>query len=278
MTHSVDSAVVRSAAGAAALGILTVIELLRPLRTPTRPKLRRLGINVVFTAIAGAAVGALYGPVVFRGSRLAAAHGVGLLHWLGVNGPLRVVLAVVGLDYTLWVWHWLNHKVPLLWRFHAAHHADLDLDASTALRFHPGELVLSVGFRALQVVLLGIAIPDLLLWEGLLLVSIEFHHSNVRLPERFERVLRNFLMSPRLHGIHHSIAGDEADTNFGTILTIWDRLHRTWSVDVPQDRIVIGIPQVQPPWLGLLASLAVPFRRELPRPARWVTTRTTTRR
>lgn len=235
-------------------------------------------MNLVFTAVAGLAVGALYGPIVFRASRLAEAHHAGLLHVLGVQGPLRVILAIVGLDYTLWFWHWLNHKVPLLWRFHAAHHADLDLDASTALRFHPGELVVSVGFRALQVAALGVAIPDLLLWEGLLLVSIEFHHSNVRLPERFERGLRNVLMSPRLHGIHHSTVGNEADTNFGTILTIWDRLHRTWRVDVPQEEIVIGIPQVQPERLGLLASLAVPFRRELPRPARWLTTRTTTRR
>ncbi len=130
----------------------------------------------------------------------------------------RSALAVILLDYTLWIWHWLNHRVPLLWRFHAAHHADLDVDASTAFRFHIGELLLSVPFRALQVAFIGVEVPVLLFWEALLLVATEFHHSNLRPQLSFERWLRLGIVTPRMHGIHHSIAPTEVNSNFGTPL------------------------------------------------------------
>src|SRR5205823_4105111 len=127
----------------------------------------------------------------------------------------------------LWVWHVLTHKVPFLWRFHGVHHADRDLDASTALRFHCVEMALSVPWRAAQVVLVGAGPLSLSTWQTLTILAIMFHHSNVALPIALERRLSRVLMTPRLHGIHHSIVRAETDSNWGTILSLPDYLHGT---------------------------------------------------
>ena len=180
------------------------------------------------------------------------------------NPALATVLAVLLLDYTLWQWHWLNHHVGFLWRFHAAHHADLDLDASTALRFHPGELLLSVPFRAVQVIVLGVSAGPLVLWETLVLAFILFHHSNLRLPARLEKILGLLVITPRVHGIHHSRRPSELHRNFGTLTSVWDRLHGLRVTDVPQDTIEIGLPAQPTHQLGFGETLAVPFHREVP--------------
>ncbi|MDQ3340813.1 MAG: sterol desaturase family protein [Myxococcota bacterium] len=244
---------------------LTIAERRRPLRRPTNPANRRLVINLVVGAVGFGALALLYNGVVVRTVRWSAEREVGLLRWLEIPEWVASPLAVVLLDYTLWHWHWLNHRVPLLWRFHAAHHADLDLDASTALRFHPGELVLSLPFRAAQVALLGVALGPLLVWETLVALFVQFHHSNLRLPTRFERVLGGLIITPRIHGIHHSRRPRELHSNFGTLLSLWDRLHGLRVVDVPQDSIAIGLPhQRDRRALGARASLRLPFARRIP--------------
>lgn len=244
---------------------LTVAERRWPLRRPTNPPNRRFAINVIVAALGFGALALVYGFVVPPVVRWAEARELGLLRWLAVPGWLAVPLAVVLLDYTLWHWHWLNHRVPLLWRFHAAHHADRDLDASTALRFHPGELVLSVPYRAAQIAVIGVALGPLLLWELLVVIGVQFHHSNLRLPARMDRVLGWLIITPRIHGIHHSRRPRELHSNFGTLLSIWDRLHRLRVQDVAQEAIVIGLPdQREDRPLGAGASLALPFRREAP--------------
>jgi sterol desaturase/sphingolipid hydroxylase (fatty acid hydroxylase superfamily) len=145
------------------------------------------------------------------------------------------------------MWHYLTHKVPFLWCFHLAHHVDLDLDASTALRFHAVEMLLSVPWRAAQVLLLGISPFALALWQTLTLMEIMFHHSNIRLPENLERRLCHLIVTPRMHGIHHSIAREETDSNWATIFTWPDRLHGTMQLNVPQKEITIGVAAYQQP-------------------------------
>ena len=262
------AAAVRIALGAAAFLVLIAAERRRPLRRVTQSKWRRVAVNIAFAAVGGIPLALAYGPIVIGTAEQARRAGFGLVRWVPLPAAAQALLSFVLLDYTLWIWHLLNHRVPLLWRFHAAHHVDLDLDASTALRFHAGELVLSVPFRALQVALIGVDVPILLAWETVLLVATEFHHSNVRLPLRAERALRAVLVTPRMHGIHHSIVPGEVNSNFGTLLTAWDRLHRTFVHGVPQGRIVIGLAEYRDPErLGLLRSLALPFRSGLrPRP------------
>jgi sterol desaturase/sphingolipid hydroxylase (fatty acid hydroxylase superfamily) len=259
------TALVRILVGAVAFVAFTVAEGRRPLRTPTQPRRRRLAINLVVGAVALGAVLIGYRVVVLGSVEWAERNQVGVLRWLGAPPAIAAGAAVVLLDYTLWHWHWLNHRLPPLWRFHAAHHADLDLDTSTALRFHPGELVLSLPYRAAQVVVLGVGAAPLLVWETLVLVSTQFHHSNLRLPERIERILATAIITPRIHGIHHSIRAPELHSNFGTIFSWWDRVHRTRVVGVPQGSIRIGLPGLLGGRaLGLGASLGLPFRARPP--------------
>ena len=259
---------------AAALGVvvlvLSVAERARPLRKATQSRGRRLFINACFAATAGLALTAAYGPVVFHAVSFAERHGLGLLRWARVPTALRAPLAFVLLDYTLWAWHRLNHRVPLLWRFHAAHHADLDLDVTTGLRFHFGEQLASVPYRAAQAVLLGVDLAPLLAWEATTLLFVLFHHSNLRLPLAFERALRLVFITPRLHGVHHSIEREDVTSNFGIILSLWDRAHRThrWTSD--RATTAIGLPQIRDPRaLTAAKALLLPMSRApLPLPER----------
>jgi sterol desaturase/sphingolipid hydroxylase (fatty acid hydroxylase superfamily) len=249
-----------------AFAALAWLERRRPLRCAVvEPKLRREARNL---AVAGA--GALMlqlaeAPVVAPLARLVERRGWGLLKRVGLPVWLEVTLAVVLLDYTLYVWHVLTHRVPLLWRCHVVHHADLELDASTALRFHFGELALAVPWRAAQVVLIGVTPQALSIWQTLLLLSIMFYHSNVRLPFEIERRLNRLVVTPRMHGIHHSCVKVETDSNWSSGLTIWDWLHGTLRLDVPQADINIGVPAYRAPMeLTLGKILTMPFGPERP--------------
>lgn len=178
---------------------------------------------------------------------------------------LEIVAGILMLDYTLFLWHVLLHRVPLLWRFHEVHHSDLDLDATTALRFHFGELALSVPWRAAQILLIGVRGRTLRLWQQLTLASVLFHHSNVRLPLWLERLLVRIVVTPRMHGIHHSIAEAETNSNWSSGLTVWDRLHGTLRLDRPQAAVVIGLPAYRrKKELVLPRLIAMPFVTQRP--------------
>jgi sterol desaturase/sphingolipid hydroxylase (fatty acid hydroxylase superfamily) len=247
---------------------LLAFELLRPLRPAVEPKGRRLVRNAVVAAAAFAVLGLMQAPALGALWRWMEAHEVGLLNRVSLPRGVEVLLAVLLLDYTLWHWHWLNHKVPLLWRFHLVHHVDRDLDASTALRFHFGEMALSVPYRLLQVVVIGADAWSLGLWQALLLPSILFHHSNVRLPLGVERALVRLIVTPRMHGIHHSDYENETNSNWSSLLSAWDYLHGTALLGVPQREITVGVPAYRrPEHLTLGAILALPFRR---RRADWI--------
>ena len=168
------------------------------------------------------------------------AHG-GLLQVAAIPDGLKPLLAILLLDYTLYLWHRLTHRVPVLWRFHRVHHIDREMDASTALRFHFGEITLSVAFRAAQIWLIGPSPAMYASWQTLLIVCILFHHSNIRLPLHLERRLAAVLITPRLHAIHHSVETDEVNSNWSSGLTIWDWLHGTLRSKTPQESIVIGV-------------------------------------
>jgi len=203
-------------------------------------------------------------PITRRAAALAERRGWGLLGRSRLPRGVRDALAFLLLDYTLWVWHVLLHRWTPLWRLHAVHHADLDLDASTGLRFHPLELAASVPWRVAQVVLIGAGPRALARWQSALMLSVLFHHSNVRLPERLERALALVLVTPRQHGIHHSVVREEMDSNWSSLLNVWDRLHGTLRLDVPQEEIIIGLParrearEVSLPRLAVMPFEAAP--------------------
>lgn len=169
------------------------------------------------------------------------------------------------LDYTLYLWHILLHKLPWLWRCHQPHHIDLDLDTSTALRFHFTELLASVPWRAGQIVSIGVSPLALSVWQTATIVEVLFHHSNFRLPIGVERWLCRLIVTPRMHGIHHSVVPEEQNANWSSGLTVWDWLHGTLRLNIPQDEITIGVPAyLNPQDVTLPKVLAMPFQEQRP--------------
>ena len=190
---------------------------------------------------------------------------IGLLNWVARPRWAAAIATFLLMDYAYWWWHWANHMVPLFWRFHNVHHTDLDLDVSTAARFHFGEMIFSVGFLALAVMVFGIAPIMLLGFFITFEAATLFHHSNWRLPIQLERVLNLIIVTPRMHGIHHSIVQRETNSNWGTIFCWWDRLHRTLRRDVPQDAVTIGVAAYRDEQeLTLGKLLALPFCKQRP--------------
>ena len=248
---------------AAALTAMAALETVRPLRRRLEPRLRRTIRNFTTGALSLAIVTILQAPIVMPLVHWTQKHGVGLLNLVDLPTALAVGLAVLLLDYTLWHWHRINHVVPFFWRFHLVHHVDRDMDASTALRFHFGEHALSIGWRVLQVLAIGPSPTAIWVFHALLVASILFHHSNTRIPLRFERFLVRLIVTPRMHGIHHSDWRNETNSNWSSLLSGWDYLHRTVLLSVPQDEIVVGVPAYRAPEdVTIGRILWMPFRRQ----------------
>jgi sterol desaturase/sphingolipid hydroxylase (fatty acid hydroxylase superfamily) len=226
---------------AAVFGLLTLGERRRPLRRSVEAKGRRLRRNLAVAAVSAAVVQIADRPLTRRAAAVVEARRWGLARQLGLPRWAEDALAFLLLDYTLWIWHVLTHRWPPLWSYHAVHHADLDLDASTGIRFHAVELLASVPWRLAQVLLIGAGPRALASWQSILFLSVLFHHSNLRLPLELERALALVFVTPRQHGIHHSTVHAEMDSNWSSLLNVWDRLHGTLRLDVPQDAITIGL-------------------------------------
>jgi sterol desaturase/sphingolipid hydroxylase (fatty acid hydroxylase superfamily) len=190
---------------------------------------------------------------------------IGLLNWLALPQWTAVIATFLLMDYAYWWWHYAMHMVPFFWRFHNVHHTDLDLDVSTAARFHFGEIILSIGFLSLAVMLFGINPIMLVIFFITFEAATLFHHSNWRLPIGVERILSLIIVTPRMHGIHHSIVQRETNSNWGTIFCWWDKLHRTLRRDIPQNEITIGVAAYRDEHeLTVGKLLALPFREQRP--------------
>lgn len=229
------------------LVMVVVMEMKRPLRTQKHSKTQRDTRNLTMSMMTAATIAITEKPVVSALSKTSENKRTGLLKKWRLPVGMELFLSVVLMDYTLYIWHYLTHKIGLLWRFHQVHHVDLDLDASTALRFHAVEMLLSVPWRMVQVALLGVSPRALHLWQTITLMEILFHHSNIRLPIGLERWLCRLIVTPRMHGIHHSIVRRETDSNWSTIFSWPDYLHRTLRLNVPQDHVTIGVPAFRDP-------------------------------
>lgn len=201
-------------------------------------------------------------PALAVGAALdASALGFGLFNWLDWPLWLEGLAAVLILDFAIWAQHLITHKIPLLWRLHRVHHADRDLDVSSAIRFHPVEIGLSMLLKIGLVYLLGPHFIAVIVFEILLNGTALFTHANLRLPKRVDAVLRLVFVTPDMHIIHHSTKRFEHDSNYGFALSIWDRLFRTYRPK-PEDGFVTGLQwqDNRPTQLGF--SLWLPFRRK----------------
>lgn len=178
---------------------------------------------------------------------------------------IEFAIAFLIFDYTNYLWHILNHRIPLLWRFHLVHHTDLDLDVHTAIRFHFGELIGSLFFRGTFVLLSGASPLVVVIYEIIFEGATLFHHSNTKLPLPFEKGLNKLIVTPRMHGIHHSEIKEETDSNFSVIFSFWDRIHQTIRLQIHQDMVKIGMPSYKKEnELTIFNLLMLPFKKIRP--------------
>lgn len=246
---------------AAWAAVLFALERVAPLRRRTSPVAPRIAVNAVVTVLALGAAAAMVRPAVSWVLTPVGERSFGLMRLLEVPRPVELIFAAVFLDLTFYWWHRANHRIGFLWRFHNVHHLDPDLDVTTAARFHFGEVALSAAFRAAQAAALGAPLAVLATYELAFQAAVLFHHANVRLPLALERVLVAAVVTPRMHGIHHSTMRRETNANFGVLLTAWDRLFRSLRLGVPQAAVAIGVPAyARPEDNRLPAVLAHPFR------------------
>ena len=229
------------------LALLTFAEWNWPRRKLVLGRYHRWLTHALFF-LTNAVTGRLLSMVVVVGvaANWATSTGFGLFNLTDWPYPVEAILAFVILDFAVWLQHLAMHRFPILWRAHKVHHSDRDLDATTALRFHPFELIISTLYKSAWVALLGVPVLVALAFEIWLNANALFNHSNIRLPSALDRVLRYFIVTPDMHLVHHSTIMREQNTNFGFALTIWDRLFGTYTREsvVGRDKQEIGLAEI----------------------------------
>jgi sterol desaturase/sphingolipid hydroxylase (fatty acid hydroxylase superfamily) len=240
--------------------VLILLETLLPLFRDRRQRLRHgarnVGIMIFNTILLSLLFSTVYGLVYVY----SAEREFGLFYHLPAPLFVRVALLILIFDAWMYVWHRMNHEIPFLWRFHRMHHTDPEMDVTTALRFHPLELIFSSILRVGWIIALGMRPFDILLYETIMLPIIYFHHSNFYLPAKIDRLLRAVIVTPLMHWVHHSDIIKETNSNYGTIFSWWDRLGRTFRLRSDPRTIRYGLENVQSPhWQTIWGMLKTPF-------------------
>jgi sterol desaturase/sphingolipid hydroxylase (fatty acid hydroxylase superfamily) len=242
--------------------LVAVLEMLSPRRTLTTSKSSRWFANFAMVALNPVSVRLLFPVLPFGMALLAEERHWGLFHSLDLPYWLEVVVSVIVLDLSIYLQHVLHHAIPILWRLHMVHHADLDFDVTTGMRFHPIEIILSLGVKLMTVAALGPPALGVLIFEVAINGTSMFNHSNIRVPERIDRMLRLFVVTPDMHRVHHSVIIRETNSNYGFNLPWWDRLLGTYKdqPDKGHEEMAIGLSQFRDPkGLTLPRLLILPF-------------------
>ncbi|MDP3325625.1 MAG: sterol desaturase family protein [Hydrogenophaga sp.] len=247
--------------------LVALWELASPRRALRLTRRQRWTANLGIVLLNTVIVRLLFPAAAVGMAALGVEKGWGLLNNYAVPFWLAVPLAVVAMDFVIWLQHVMVHAVPALWRLHRVHHADLDYDLTTGARFHPLEIVLSMGIKFATIVLLGAPVLAVVVFEVLLSACAMFNHGNIRLPAALDRALRWFLVTPDMHRVHHSVEDDESNSNFGFNLTWWDRLFGTYREQprAGQLGMTIGIHGHTDPHevARLPGMLALPFKGQI---------------
>ena len=248
-------------ASAVALAVLWFIEGALPMFEGRDHRARHGGYNLVLGFGNAALASALFAGGTLVVTEWARTSSFGLLHILPLGPLSTVIVAVVLLDLWQYVWHRLNHQVPFLWRFHAVHHSDREMDATSGVRFHTGEILLSGVARLAVLPLLGLTVGQVLVYETVVLPVVLFHHSNIRLAHRVDRSLRWLIVTPWMHWVHHSDYQPETDSNYSSLLSLWDRLFGTFRLREDPRTITLGLDgERYREWSSFSGMLAMPFR------------------
>ncbi len=247
---------------AAALAIMWLLEGLIPMFEGRRERVRHDAPNLLLGVANALIVSLVFAGATLIATEWARTNSFGVLQWLGIEGVWAFALGFVLFDMWQYLWHRLNHRVPFLWRFHAVHHADRELSASSGLRFHTGEIVLSSCVRLAVLPLLGMTVTQVLLYEAVLLPVILFHHGNVGVPARADRWLRWLIVTPWMHWVHHSDYQPETDSNYSSVFSFWDRIFGSFRLVADPRALTLGLEDTERrDWATLPGMLAMPFRR-----------------
>jgi len=257
-------AALRVSAFLLALAAMAAWERLAPARAPGEPWRRRWRTNLGLAVFNTLLLRIVLPATAIGVAHFAQAGGWGLLNHYAVGGWIALALAVVALDFAIYLQHMLFHAVPALARLHQVHHADPDFDTSTGIRFHPIEILLSMFVKFAVIVAIGAPALAVLVFELLLNLTSLFNHGNVRLPAALDGAVRVLLVTPDMHRVHHSVVTDERNSNYGFCLSVWDRLFGTY---VPQpagghDRMRIGMPNIPDARVSttFVGAMSIPFR------------------
>jgi sterol desaturase/sphingolipid hydroxylase (fatty acid hydroxylase superfamily) len=204
-------------------------------------------------------LGLVFGYVTATAASWTAENRFGLFNTLGLAGPLRFLLALVLLDGWMYVWHRANHAIPLLWRFHRMHHSDRRMDVTTATRFHLGEHIGASLLRLGLIPLVGFEVWNLAVYDALVIAVTQFHHADVSIG-RWDRWLRLLIVTPDMHKVHHSDQREETDSNYSTVLSVWDRLAATFRIRLDPKTLVFGLNEfTDPKWQNWWEMMKTPF-------------------
>ncbi|MGM0577381.1 MAG: sterol desaturase family protein [Myxococcota bacterium] len=253
----------RLGAFAGVLALMALWEVVGARRPLALPKSRRWLSNLSLVVLNTVVLRLAFPAAAVGAAAIAAEQGWGVLNWIELPAALAVVASVVLLDLAIYLQHVMFHAVPVLWRLHMVHHADLDFDVTTGLRFHPIEILASMGIKLALVVLIGPPVVGVLIFEVVLNATSMFNHGNVSLPRAVDRVLRWVVVTPDMHRVHHSVEPSETNSNFGFNLPWWDRLLGTYQAEpeAGHDAMTIGVEHLQERRpQGLLWMLSLPFR------------------
>lgn len=255
-----DMIALRTAILLGLVGSILAVEWLVPFRTPVQSRLEHVSTNLVIFGGNSLVAQFLSSWAVLLWSSHVNSETWGLLNQLRLEPISHVILSVILLDLIYYGAHRLNHRVPFLWRFHRAHHSDLDVDVTTSVRFHLGEVLITTGIKGVSVLALGVPTVGFLVSETALLAAGQFQHSNLRLPSLFERWLRLIIVTPPMHLIHHSRRSAEHNTNFGVMISGWDRWFGTYFMGVQQKHIKVGLDDYPTPKdVSFLRFYRIPF-------------------
>ena len=249
----------------AVFAVIAAWEVFAPRRRLAAGRLLRWPSNLGIVVVDALAIRLVVPAAAVGASLYAAGHGIGLFHYLNLRLSLAALLGFLVLDLIIYAQHIVFHRVPWLWRLHRMHHADLDIDVTTGLRFHPFEILISLGIKIAAVLAFGIPPVAVFVFEVVLNASSMFNHSNVSMPPRLDRILRLVLVTPDMHRVHHSVVRAETDSNFGFNLPWWDRLFGTYRREprAGHNGMTIGLPVFRDTReLRLDRMLTQPFRSD----------------
>ena len=241
---------------------LAIWEIWKPDHKPSVERKNRWVSNIALVIFNTILIRILFPVTALVFAELVTDNQWGILNILNLSYGMKIILGIILLDFIIYIQHILFHSLPLLWKFHRMHHADLELDVTSGTRFHPIEMIISMGIKFLAIFLLGISPVVVLLFEIILNGMAMFNHSNIYIPKNMELFIRLLFVTPSMHRIHHSIRIDEYNTNYGFNLSIWDRIFGTYK-NLSQKNLTLGLPIYRDlKYSRLEWMMAIPFVEE----------------